>query len=525
MSKQIDRILAQGVIAGLLAPVDEAPEHAPRPWPLTVFTGIGAWFAAIPFAVLLFVMGGGGRSSMLAILCAAVLCGTTALLRSRPPLFLEQLSLAGLVASALVLYFYIAENGSSASAALSMFAVFAAASVIVPQPWLRMLLGAGMGITGIVGIVSMQSLYPFSSMHREWKMWAILEMSVFWCLLSSLTSRQGLSTQIRAGMEAVSLGMSAAIICSPFWVNDAFFFFEVDGWLNRWGHDLPAFMPMQAGASVGVTLSAAALLAWKWAPMRALWFVTLALILGTFAWYIPSLCVLALIGSVALITGRTSTAILCGCMLVWWMGNFYFSLQWPLVNKAMLLAASGCILALTVAFLRPFSPIKPAVPVALPHTRTRAHAIAFLGCAMLTLGIANLSIMQKEAVARAGTTLFVELAPVDPRSLMQGDYMRLTFGINTFPHAESPISALVGTMDERGVWTAERPDNGTPLSSGEIKINLSGTSDHPVFVTDAWFFKEGEANRWQGARFGEFRVKPDGTAVLIGLRGKNLEQL
>ena len=38
-----------------------------------------------------------------------------------------------------------------------------------------------------------------------------------------------------------------------------------------------------------------------------------------------------------------------------------------------------------------------------------------------------------------------------------------------------------------------------------------------VVVTDAWYFKEGEAERWEAARFGEFRVLPDGRALLVGM--------
>lgn len=525
MSKQIDRILAQGVIAGLLAPVDQAPTHASRPWPLTVFTGFGAWFAAIPFAVMLYLITDGGRSSLLVTLCAIVVVGATAILRVRPPLFVEQLALAGLVASTLVLYFHIAEHGSRATAALTMFVTFAAAAALVPQTWLRVLFGTAMGITGIIG---MYSLEPYASFYGGTKLWVVLEVSALWCLLSTLPSRAELSTEIRAGMEAVTLGMSAAIICSPFWMEDPFFLFDMRGWSadqsgTGYGQDV---------ASVVVTLASAALIAWKWAPLRAAWFLTVTIVMATFAWFIPSLCVLALIGSVALITGRKSTAILCCAMLIWWIGSFYFSLQSLLIFKAMLLAASGGVLGLTVAFLCPVAPVKQAVPVLAPLPAetafmppARIGTIAFVGCAFLTLSIANVSIFQKEAVARTGTTLFVALAPVDPRSLMQGDYMRLSFRLDNVTETSSTVTALVGVMDEHGIWTVVRSDNGMPLSAGEIKINLSGTPDHPIFVTDAWFFKEGEATRWQGAGYGEFRVKPDGTAVLIGLRGKNLESL
>jgi uncharacterized membrane-anchored protein len=46
-----------------------------------------------------------------------------------------------------------------------------------------------------------------------------------------------------------------------------------------------------------------------------------------------------------------------------------------------------------------------------------------------------------------------------------------------------------------------------------------------VLVTDAWFFKEGEAERWSRAKYGEFRVGADGRALLVGMRGRNLEKL
>jgi uncharacterized membrane-anchored protein len=46
-----------------------------------------------------------------------------------------------------------------------------------------------------------------------------------------------------------------------------------------------------------------------------------------------------------------------------------------------------------------------------------------------------------------------------------------------------------------------------------------------VLVTDAWFFAEGEAERWQAARYGEFRVDDSGRALLVGLRGAALQPL
>ena len=49
---------------------------------------------------------------------------------------------------------------------------------------------------------------------------------------------------------------------------------------------------------------------------------------------------------------------------------------------------------------------------------TRGVALAGL---LLVLAAVNYSIYGKEEIVRSGETVYLELAPVDPRSLMQGD--------------------------------------------------------------------------------------------------------
>ena len=44
---------------------------------------------------------------------------------------------------------------------------------------------------------------------------------------------------------------------------------------------------------------------------------------------------------------------------------------------------------------------------------------------ILLLGYFNWSVYQKEQTLKDGQLVLLQLAPVDPRSLMQGDYMRL----------------------------------------------------------------------------------------------------
>jgi len=50
-----------------------------------------------------------------------------------------------------------------------------------------------------------------------------------------------------------------------------------------------------------------------------------------------------------------------------------------------------------------------------------------IGMLLVILAVMNFSIVGKEQHLKQGDTVYLKLAPVDPRSLMQGDYMALRF--------------------------------------------------------------------------------------------------
>jgi uncharacterized membrane-anchored protein len=49
--------------------------------------------------------------------------------------------------------------------------------------------------------------------------------------------------------------------------------------------------------------------------------------------------------------------------------------------------------------------------------------------ALLVVVLSGKSIYDKEQLMAKGKQIYFHLAPVDPRSLMQGDYMRLSFAV------------------------------------------------------------------------------------------------
>ena len=156
-------------------------------------------------------------------------------------------------------------------------------------------------------------------------------------------------------------------------------------------------------------------------------------------------------------------------------------------------------------------------------------AIAIIaGLAVLVL--ANYTIHSRERQLAEGAVVLLELAPVDPRSLMQGDYMALRFKVadDAFgrrPAKEATDGRIVVKLDERGVGSFVRRDGGEPLAAGEMPLRYRIRNGEVKFATNAFFFQEGHAKHYEPARYGEFRVAPSGDLLLTHLRGEKLERL
>ena len=56
--------------------------------------------------------------------------------------------------------------------------------------------------------------------------------------------------------------------------------------------------------------------------------------------------------------------------------------------------------------------------------------MVIVGNLILLLVMFNLSIISKEKILKEGKLVLLKLAPVDPRSLMQGDYLSLRYEIS-----------------------------------------------------------------------------------------------
>lgn len=152
-----------------------------------------------------------------------------------------------------------------------------------------------------------------------------------------------------------------------------------------------------------------------------------------------------------------------------------------------------------------------------------------VGGLVLVLGVVNVAIAGKERLIARGATIFVELAPVDPRSLIQGDYMRLDYELVRVLRSLGRLprdGRLVVRLDSDGIaYFSRLHREGAALAPGEHLLHYRTRGGQVRIGSDAYFFQEGHAARYQEARFGELRVAPNGSSVLVGLRDGQLRPI
>jgi uncharacterized membrane-anchored protein len=137
----------------------------------------------------------------------------------------------------------------------------------------------------------------------------------------------------------------------------------------------------------------------------------------------------------------------------------------------------------------------------------------------LALGLLNFAIFKKEQTLASGETVYLKLAPVDPRSLMQGDYMVLRYEIaNQLRGAElEPISGrVIVTLDDHNIATLADPDGTRELEADERYLAYKNRRG-AVFGLESFFFQEGKGDELAEAEYAAIRLSPDGGAILVDL--------
>ncbi len=539
------KLLRGEAIPGYSAATDKAPAQTSDtpPWPVAVVSGIGAIFAAFPLLVFVglifgvFLEKGIGTYFIGGLMIAGA---TVVLQKARAVSFQQQLAFIGLVTGLALFGFGTFRDLPGGFASVLMAAVTIGLATVIPVGWIRGLLGMGAATFVTMAAASFLSSIVYAG-QSGWRYRWLGDATVFrfaWMLTSAATAGllyalsrgdqridQGDALRIFAGGAAVAclLGLMAA--AGPTFLLGA----AISPGATRLGTGatVGTFATLGQAASLLSALAGAAML-WQARPdfgsRAGMAIVVAAVVLSVFA---PSLGPALLLLAAAWISRRPAVTILAIFAALWIIGAFYYWLGWPLQQKAALLVVLGLGIGIAAWLTGPGLPRTTGSSVASPALAGPIAALLILASAAAAGGITAKGVSEKEALITSGKRVFVALAPVDPRSLMQGDFMALRFALPDLSKAPGPRSGTTlyatGAIDQRGVatmtaWSATLP----PAADNQAAFALSVKNARWILGTDAWFFKEGTADTWAKAKFGEFRLGKSGDAILVGMADEQL---
>lgn len=247
-----------------------------------------------------------------------------------------------------------------------------------------------------------------------------------------------------------------------------------------------------------------------------------------------------------------------------YLGGFYYQLSIPLLYKGVLLVSFAVIFAIIALFLhaRYKSPSQSAVE----NYSVFKAPIWLIGVFVIALlGAVNYKVQQFEDVLATGKPVVLKIAPVDPRSLMQGDYMVLNYAILSefqqslvLPESNESLESneSIDTVESNETAETTGIDESSPSGNkayilvhldknhvatfceaqSEIPTDFKHCTPNvylPIRYNGGWlpelpsqdyFFAEGKGEYYAQAEYAEYRFK-DGILLLARLLDKDLKGL
>lgn len=507
------------------------------PWYMHALVAFGAWLATlllILFLVLAQIVDGAASCLTVGLL----LCAASAVLsRQNAGMFADQAAIAmggaGLVLAGIGL-FHDEQDGAWWSMALLSAALYAAARGSV----LRVMAGMFVAVSVLVGVE--QSFGLEGSLNQYRMLERLLDMSDGWRMLPLASVPMA---WVAAWLFLQAEGRFRAVLLPLAWALA--FVSQAAAWssagvtpltfVNDWS-DAPSYLLLALAAGLLPAVLAAgwlgrerfarippplrlgmpaalAVLAIPLLPMPAVAFA-LAWMIAGHAMRMRELKFFGVAGG------------------LFYLGIYYYQLHISLLDKGIWLCATGVLALLLWRFVlrgrtAGDEPRQAGAPASSPSRWQRLAVPAGL---CLALAASGWSVAGFERLLANGRTVLLELAPVDPRGLMQGDYMALEFDIarriDRYADDTPRDGYFVLAPDQDGVGRLVRAQRSVQdLADGEIPLRFRIRDREVRVVTNAYFFPEGQAQKYEKARYGELRVDGSGKALLVGMRDENRNPL
>lgn len=159
------------------------------------------------------------------------------------------------------------------------------------------------------------------------------------------------------------------------------------------------------------------------------------------------------------------------------------------------------------------------------------NRIVLVANLILVLFLFNKSVLDKEETLKKGQLVLFELRPVDPRSLMQGDYMRLAYKIELNKGVfEEDLRDGYSIVRLNGMGIADKVmsvvSQPQQVAEGRVLLKNNTQDQRSIhFGATSYFFQEGKRERYEKAKYGGVKVDPKGKTILIGLYDKNRQRI
>lgn len=551
-------------------PVDPAAPAAPvialpgaaamgrteTPWYIYGLLGLSAWLATLLLLLFLAVSGVIGSPEMAGLAGLALCTVSIAVLRNASGAFWRQCATAMGFTGQLLIAYGLYDLSSSSSSWLIVLAMAIAVYALAPDVLLRFLSGWMMALASasliwwymLPTLASNADLLDAMMDHDVgvasivWQPVAVLgawtAAAAFWIGHRLAPARQ---------RKLDPLGWSLAIaVQSLVWLSGGVAATNVFAlWSAR-----PSTAAFSLAGALLPAVTAALVLGARHAVLTPalVWAVPLALLVLTLFW-LPSPGIAFALAWMLLGAGlhKPRLTIFGVLALLSYLLIYYYQMEVPLLQKAGWLATAGALMFLLrgMVWLVPrVTRTAPAASLAPGHATAtqRWRAAGVLAGLLLALAAANTAIWQRENLLASGRVAILELAPVDPRSLMQGDYMALRFAAGNAVNQlldkdpshlgpdDSPFVRTEGYLvlapDEQGVAQPLRlQEKAEPRAGNELVLRYRVRPEGVRIVTNAYFFPEGQAEHYAAARYGEIRVDDGGTGLLVRMLDEKRQPL
>ncbi|MEC0181267.1 GDYXXLXY domain-containing protein [Paenibacillus peoriae] len=218
--------------------------------------------------------------------------------------------------------------------------------------------------------------------------------------------------------------------------------------------------------------------------------------------------------------------------IVFWfifIGFKYYDLLWTLLYKSFTLALLG-VIAFGITWWLDLRTSHSGKAASEADHRSfsfmRLSPLLITIVIVLQLGIISYQTVRNETLLATGASVKLKLAPVDPRSVLQGDYVILNYDISTPPSSSmTPLQEkdwkrgkvkVVLSPGSQGVYIANRLyQDGEKLANHEIVLNGQWDGSRIQYGIENYFIPEGTGRTVeQNAHYAYIRVSRNGDALL-----------